>query len=187
MPVEVFIHDPETLAWALRADIDAGKPGMHHMVAEGRLQGPRPGAAERLQARARAGLAAGPPPLTSEQLEMFRYHLTDRLIDLRDERDPAEQTAIGVWVYLSLSELILRGRGAWAATGKWIPRHLKALDPALERNFSAAFEALFARHDAGPLLAFAEGALAPHGGELFEGYESQAADSARLAEHPEPE
>ncbi len=185
MPVEVFLHDPETLAWSLQADIDAGKPGMHSMVADGRIQGPRPAAAERLQARAHTGLAAGPPPWGPEQLALFRYHITDRLIDLRDERDPAEATAIGVWLYLSLSELILRGRGAWAATGKWIPRHLRALDPALERDFTAAFEALFARHDAGPLIAFAEAVMAPHGGPLFEGYESLADELSRLAEDPE--
>jgi predicted nucleotidyltransferase len=185
MPVEVFVHDPETLAWALQADIDAGKPGMHSMVADGRILGPRPAAAERLQARARAGLAAGPPPFEPEQIELYRYHITGHLDDLRDERDPAEVVSIGAWLYLSLADLMLRGRGRWAGTAKWIPRYLKALDPALERRFTAAFEALFARADRAPLIALAEAELAPHGGPLFDGYESHADASARLAATPD--
>jgi predicted nucleotidyltransferase len=184
-PVEVFIHDPETLAWSLNADIEAGKPGMHSMVSEGRILGPRPAAAERLQARARARLAAGPPPFTPEQVDLYRYHITDRLIDLRDERDAAEVVAIGVWLYLSLAELMLRGRGRWMGTGKWIPRHLRALDPALERRFSEAFEALFTRRDPALVIALADAEMAPHGGPLFDGYESSSAEAARLPEAPE--
>lgn len=187
MPVEVFLHDPETLAWCFNADLEAGRPGMHHMVAEGRILGPRPAIAERLRARARAGLDAGPPPLKPEQLDQYRYHVTDRINDLRDERDPAEVVATGVWLYDALAALILRGQGRWMGTGKWTPRHLKALDPALERRFSAAFESLFARGDAGPVIALAEAELAPHGGLLFEGYRSDAAESARLPEPPEAE
>ena len=181
-PVEVFIHDPQTLAWSLQADVDAGKPGMHDMVAEGRIQGPRTGTLERLQARAQAGLAAGPGPLPPASIDAFRYHITDRLTDLADERDPAEVLAIGVWLYIALADLMLRGRGRWAATGKWIPRHLAAIDPALEGRFSGAFEALFARRDAAAVIALAEAELAPHGGLLFEGYRSEADASARLAD-----
>jgi hypothetical protein len=185
MPVEVFLHDPETLAWYFNADREAGRPGMHNMVAEGRSVGPRPAFAERLRAQARAGLAAGPPPFKPEQLDLFRYHITDRINDLRDEREPAEVVATGVWLYDALASLILRGRGRWMGTGKWIPRHLKAFDPGLERRFSTAFEALFARCDAGPVIALAEAELAPHGGLLFDGYRSESAESARLAQAPE--
>ena len=187
MPVEAFIHDPETLAWFLNADIEAGKPGMHSMVSDGRILGPRPAAAERLRARAKAGLAAGPPPFKPEQIEQYRYHITGHLDDLRDERDPDEIVSIGVWLYLSLAEVMLRGRGGWMGTAKWIPRYLKALDPALERRFTAAFDALFARHDPALVIALAEVELAPHGGLLFDGYVSQAEPSARLAQAPEAE
>jgi Nucleotidyltransferase domain len=185
VPAEAFIHDPETLAWYFDADLKAGRPAMLNMVSEGRILGPRPAAARRLQDRARALLAAGPPPFEPEQLAQYRYHLTDRLNDLREASDPAEMVATGVWIYLSLAELTLRGRGAWFGTGKWVARCLKALDPALERQFSAAFEALFARHDARPVIALAEAELARHGGLLFDGYESQAETSSRMAEDQE--
>ena len=187
MPVEVFLHDPETLGWYFNADLEAGRPGMHHMVADGRILGPRPAIAKRLRAQARAGLAAGPPPLKPEQLDLFRYHITDRINDLRDERDPAEVVGTGVWLYDALASLMLRTRGRWMGTGKWTPRHLKALDPALERRFSAAFEALFARCDAGPVIALAEAELKACGGLLFEGYRSESPETARLPAAPAPE
>jgi hypothetical protein len=183
--VEVFVHDPETLAWSLNADVEAGKPGMHTMVSDGRILGPRTAAAERLQAHARARLADGPPPLTPAQVEEYRYHITGQVDDLRDPRDPAEIVSIGAWLYLSLADVALRSRGRWAGTAKWIPRYLNALDPALEQRFSSAFEALFARHDPGPVIALAEAELAQHGGLLFEGYRSEAAESARLPAEPE--
>jgi hypothetical protein len=37
------------------------------------------------------------------------------------------------------------------------------------------------------VIALAEAELAPHGGLLFDGYESQAEASSRLAEPPAPE
>jgi hypothetical protein len=181
-PVEAFVHDSGTLRWMLKEDVAAGKPAMHTMVAEGRIVGPRRAAARRWQARARKVLAAGPPLMAPDELARYRYLITCRLEDLRDPRGPAEMTATGAWLYAVLAELILRGRGAWAATAQWIPRALKAQDPALEAAFTAAFDALFARHDPTPLTAFVEEALQPYGGLLFEGYENQMPAEARIDE-----
>lgn len=184
LPVDVFLHDPETMAWVFQADIDAGKSGNITMVAEGRIVGPRPEAAHALQARARQLLDAGPPPLTPEQRDQFRFHITGRLEDLRDPRPPAEMVATGAWLHLALADFILRSRGRWAATGKWTPRALAELDPQMEAAFSAAFDALFARLDAGPLIDFTEQVMAPFGGLLAIGHQSQSPPSARLAKLP---
>jgi len=171
-PVEAFVHDPETLAWAWRDEANVGRAAFRTMVAEGRIVGPRRRGAAAIQRRAQSWLAKGPPPLTPEQRDRARYHITDKIGDLRDPR-PAEQLpALAFALYDPIAELILRGAGQWAANGKWIPRRLRALDPALADDFVAAFEALLARKDPAPLIAFAERVLAPHGGWLFEGYES---------------
>jgi len=179
-PVEAFIHDGETLRWMLRVDSDAGKPGMHTMVAEGRIVGPRQDQARRWQALARDALAAGPPPMPQEMRDLYRYLITCRIEDLQDPRGPADRVATGAWLYSSLADLILRGRGAWAATAQWIPRTLKALDPELEAAFTAAFDALFTRQDPAPLTAFPPEALAPYGGLLFEGYLSHMPPESRI-------
>jgi hypothetical protein len=161
LPVDVFIHDGETLRWTFQADLDAGKPAYLTMASEGRIVGPRQDEARGLQERARELLRAGPPPLSDDQREQFRFLITDRIGDLRDRRDAGEWIATGAWLYLVMADFILRTRGEWAATAKWIPRTLAAVDPALEVAFSRAFEALFARGDPATLIDFAEEILVP--------------------------
>jgi hypothetical protein len=182
LPVDVFIHDGETLRWTFQADLDAGKPAYLTMAAEGRIVGPRQDEARGLQARARELLRAGPPPLSDDQREQFRFLITDRIGDLRDRRSAGEWIATGAWLYLVMADFILRSRGEWAATAKWIPRTLATVDPALEAAFARAFDDLFTRGDPAALIAFAEETLAPFGGLLFEGYEAQSPPSARLKE-----
>jgi hypothetical protein len=59
-PVETFIHDPETLAWAFRDEARVARCAMLSMVSESRICGSRRRGAKALQARARARLAKGP-------------------------------------------------------------------------------------------------------------------------------
>jgi hypothetical protein len=150
------------------------------MVSEGRIVGPRPEAARQLQDRACQMLRDGPPPLSAEQLDQFRYLITCRVDDLRDPRDVREGVATGAWLYLVLADFVLRSRGQWAQTAKWIPRGLTAFDPQLEVAFTRAFDDLFVRHDPTAVVAFTETVLAPFGGPLLDGYESQSPPSARL-------
>lgn len=180
-PVEVFLHDPETLAFTFKEGADLGRPGMISMVADGRLCGPRPEAGRGWRRNARKLMRDGPPPMDAARRDSLRYHITDRVDDLRDPR-PAEQlVALGAQLYDPIAELILRGAGRWAGNGKWIPRHLRGLDPQVAERFVAAFDALYARGDPGPLIGFAECALAPHGGWLFEGYQSAWPATNRIA------
>jgi hypothetical protein len=180
-PVETFLHDPETLAWAFRDEAQLGRCAMTNMVAESRIVGPRVGVATRLQRGARRRLAQGPPPMTAARRDLLRYHITDRIGDLRDPRPAEELPALGVQLYDPISELILRGAGQWAGNGKWIPRRLRALDPKLAEAFIAAFDALYGRRDPAPLIALAERALAPNGGWLFDGYQSAWPATHRIA------
>ncbi|MGH6956633.1 MAG: hypothetical protein ACREEW_08230 [Caulobacteraceae bacterium] len=170
--IEAFIHDPETLAWALKEDRRVGRPAMINMIAECRLVGPELEEGRRWRTRAKALLRTGPGPLSDERRDQLRYHVGDRIEDLRDPRTSAETIALGVSLFDPLAELALRSRGAWSANGKWIPKRLAALDPDLADAFSSAFEALFARHDPTAVIALAEAVSAPVGGLLFEGYES---------------
>ncbi len=50
--------------------------------------------------------------------------------------------------------------------------------------FDAAFTDLFERRDAGPLIGFAERALAPFGGRLFDGYRAESKPEERTAAPP---
>ena len=134
-------------------------PGPTSILAEGRIVGPRRVWAAALQARARAILAAGPPPLDQARTDYLRYHITDKLDDLRDPRLPHEVVAIVAWLYAFLTEFLFRSRGRWAANAKWAPRQLRAMDPVLEEDLDYALEALLTRHDVRPLIDFTGRAL----------------------------
>ena len=178
-PVEAFVHDPETLHWFIDQDVERGRPTLPNMLAEGRLIGPRIATGTPLQIEARQILATGPPPLAGERLDTIRYQITDRLDDLCGERNAAEIQAIGIGLYQPLGDLILLGRSRWTGVGKWLPRLLHRLDPALAGQFDAAFRDLFINADRGALIALANAELDRHGGRLFEGDHRQAPATAR--------
>ena len=186
VPVDAFVHDRETLRAFFGKDVDAGKSAMLTMAIEGRIVGPRPGAAEAMKAEAKTLLASGPPPFDKAALELFRYGITSRIEDLQDPRPWPEVLATAAWLHLALADFILRANGRWAATGKWVPRALDGFDPELAAAFDAAFADLFERRDVGPLISFAEQALAPFGGRLFDGYRAEAKAEERIASPPSP-
>ena len=180
VPVETFVQDDETLRWFLRADCQRGRPVLLNIVAEGRIIGPRPDAAAAWQARAKELLAAGPLPLSEQEVDQLRYEVTEKIDDLRDHRGHAEIIAVGASVYLSLADLGLRGRGCWSGSGKWSPRLLARADSELAARFASAFDRLFADRDPNPVIAFAEAELSLHGGLLFEAAQQFAPVTARL-------
>ncbi|MBB6366749.1 hypothetical protein FHR56_001862 [Xanthomonas sacchari] len=169
VPVEAFVHDPGTLAWFLDEDAARGRPSLLHMIAEGHIVGTATDAAHALQAQVAARLQAGPPALTPAQRDALRYEITDLIDDLCGERSAAEIVAIGALLHPRLAELALRGRGHWYGSGKWVPRLLARMDPAVGARFEQAFATLFASADCAPVLALAQQELAAHGGRLFDG------------------
>ena len=174
IPFEAFVHDEETFRWFLNTDAEAGLPVLIRMVTEGAVIGPRPLRAEALRRKAEDIYAKGPPPLDREKLDRMRYVISRLLEDLGDERPDAEQMAIGAALYQSLGDFILRSNRQWSGSGKWLPRQVTAFDAALGDDFTRAFEGLFRRGDVEPVQAFANQALAPHGGLLFAGYRADA-------------
>ncbi len=185
-PVEAFVHDPETLRAFFGKDVKAGKSATLTMVVEGRIVGFRPEPAEAMKAEAQVILARGPPPLDRGALDHFRYGITSRVEDLRDQRPWPEVVATGVWLHLALADFVLRANGRWAAAAKWVPRALAAFDPALATAFEAAFADLLERRDTGRLISFAEQTLAPFGGCLFDGYRADAKADERISFPPAP-
>jgi predicted nucleotidyltransferase len=170
VPVDVFVHDAETLRLYWRKDIEAGKPAMLTMTREGVVVGPNHALAEGLKVEAEAIYAAGLPALDAAAIDRWRMLLTDRMDDLKNARPWPELMATGVWLHMATGDFVLRANQRWGATAKWVPRTLAAFDPALADAHAAAFEAFFARREAAAVIAFVEDVLAPFGGPLFDGY-----------------
>ncbi len=174
LPVEAFVHDPETLSWFLEQDRKEGHPALIGMLVEGVLIGARQNIAVELKKRARLIFAEGPPHLPSDAMERLRYAITDKLDDLEADRSPAELIAIGAALYPLLVELILRGSNRWNGNGKWNARLLNEMDTSIAQQFETAFRDLYNSSKTGPLLKLADKVLEPHGGRLFSGYRSNA-------------
>jgi predicted nucleotidyltransferase len=174
IPVETFIHDPETLSWFLELDRKDGHPTLIGMLIEGMLIGPRQDTGHEFKKRAQQMFAEGPPPLSADALQRLRYAITDKLDDLEADRSPAEVIAIGAALYPLLVELTLRGSNRWNGSGKWSARLLNQMNASVAQQFETAFLNLYNRSDTRTVIQFADNLLEQHGGRLFSGYRSDA-------------
>lgn len=178
-PVEVFVHDPQTLRAFQLDDIASGRPSMTQMVREGI---PIPASSPWVEAIKREAdmlYERGPKPLSTEQVDAHRYGISDLLEDLVGAADYRERVAIGVRLYEQLSDFYFRSQDRWSAAGKWIPR-LMAEEGRVGGDFLAAFDALLRDDDPDPILAWARSLLALHGGPLFAGYRRDAPPDMRV-------
>jgi hypothetical protein len=179
IPVETFVHDPETLSWFLERDRQDGHPALVGMLVEGVLIGRSQQTASDFKNHASQLLAAGPPPLNPDALQRLRYGITDKLDDLAADRSPTERIAIGAALYPLLVELALRGNNHWNGTGKWSARLLHQMNPPLAQQFESAFLSLYDGSVTHAVIQLADTLLSPHGGRLFAGYHSNAPASWR--------
>jgi hypothetical protein len=176
-PIDTFVHDEETIEYYFaEQDRASGVGAIMWMVRDGVPVPAETPLARRVKARANALLEAGPPPLSTTEVEYRRYTITGLLDDLAAPRNDGEARAIVASLYPLLGNLWLRNGGRWGANGKTIPRRLAVADADWARRFDAAFAAAFAgRHET--LIGLADEILAPTGGRLFDGY-SATSDAA---------
>jgi hypothetical protein len=174
-PVEAFIHDTQTLRYFFEEiDAKSGCPSLPQMVAEGIPIAGRDEFAETLKDEARKVIAQGPPRWDEDQINNKRYQITDLLDDMSDPRSPAELTASGARLYELLADFYLRSNHQWSATGKTIPRRLRAVNSTIADQFETAFTQLFCESSTRAVIELAEQVLKPFGGKLFDGYRSDA-------------
>ncbi|MBX3168078.1 MAG: GNAT family N-acetyltransferase [Candidatus Eremiobacteraeota bacterium] len=166
-PVELFVHDPETLAHFFESGRQSGVPSLAAMVAEG-LELPEPTERSRhWKEQARELLRQGPPAWDSRQLQAARYAITDVCDDLRSPRGPEQAMASACRLYELLANFALRANGRWSATGKSLPGQLELLEPGLASLFTDAFAQVFREQNPQALLELTDRLLDPFGGRLF--------------------
>ena len=165
--VELFVHDPETLAYFCAQDRQRGVPSLPAMLAEG-LEVPQSTSfSRRLKSEAIALLKNGPPAWGQPDIDQARYALSDICDDLRQPRNHAERVASGCRLYPAVAEFFLRTQHQWSATGKSIPGRLAQANPERADQFAQAFQQLFENQDAGAVLQLCQEIVQPYGGFLF--------------------
>ncbi len=173
-PVEVFAHDPETLAYFFDEDRSAGRPSLAQMISEA-IAVPEGTAWESAgRACARATIAETPPRPPPDAIERARYALTDLLDDFRDDRPRADLVAIACQLYPEVSHFILKSHGRWLGSGKTLPRLVRSAAPELSAQLEQGFETFFRTGERAPAIAAAVRALEQFGGEVFDGFRADA-------------
>ncbi|MEU4293539.1 nucleotidyltransferase domain-containing protein [Kribbella sp. NPDC026596] len=171
-PVELFVHTEKSLAHFSGKDQDRRQPTMMRLVGESVVLLDTDGSGVRLQEACLAEVAAGPKPLTSTELDLLRYTITNLLDDLSDATGD-ERTAIASILWQDAARLLLTGARHWSGTGKGLLREVVAYDKAHGTDHAQALMH-GVRTDDNTLAEAVDRILAAHGGRLFDGFELAA-------------
>ena len=106
-PVELFVHDPETLQYFCEQDCwRDGVPSLPAMVSEG-IALPNPsGLSKELKAYADKLIAAGPKPWGEREIDDSRYAITDLVEDMKAPRSLDELHACATRLYSLVADTI---------------------------------------------------------------------------------
>ncbi len=168
-PVELFVHTEGTWHAFVEREIRRRRSPLLWMCADGLLLFDTDGLGARLGAAARELAVGGPPAATAEELEDWRYAITDLLDDLAGSTDQAETLFIAAELARRVGELALNASGSWCGGGKWLARRLDAAAPGLAaRLHDSVREALGGRVES--LVDVTDEVLGQVGGRLWAGY-----------------
>lgn len=171
-PVELFVHTEKSLAFFADKDQKRRQPTMLRLVGESVVLLDTDGSGARLQQAALAEVAAGPTPLSSEDLDLLRYMVTNLLDDLIGASGD-ERTAICSVLWQDAARLLLTGAGHWSGTGKGLLREVMAYDRSHGTDHARALmEGVRSADDR--LVDEVDRILEPYGGRLFAGFELAA-------------
>lgn len=172
-PVELFVHSHSSLEHYREKDLLRRQASIFRLVGESLVLVDVHGDGARLQQESLDQLAAGPPPLTDNELQSQRYGLTDLIMDLEGAIDPSEQLIIAAGLLHSASTLLLAGTGHWTGANKGLLRELRAYDQAQRTTWAETLPSGVVAVQTGdrrPMITACDRILQAFGGRLFDGF-----------------
>jgi predicted nucleotidyltransferase len=171
-PVELFVHNEKSLRYFADKDQARRQPTMMRLVGESVVLVDADGSGARLQQEFVAEVAAGPKPLSADELSLLRYTITDLLEDLAGAVGDV-RLAVASVLWQEAARLLLTGAGHWSGTGKGLLREVTTYDVAHGTDHATALlDGVRALDDR--LVLAVDRVLAEHGGRLFAGFELSA-------------
>lgn len=167
-PVETFVHTPETLTYFFELENAENIPSLAVMISEGIAVPNDTDLSKKLKARANR-ILENPTQITKEEIDRFRYGITDLLDDIREPRSKETLIGAATGLYPILAEFYLRTNGNWSAKRKAIPKYLQKANPEFAEKFCDGFEELFVLGNTDKIIKLSEEILEPHGGLYFDG------------------
>lgn len=168
-PIEVFVHNHETILHYFEKDCQRARPSLPRMVHEGIPIIYHP-IIDTLKGEAEKRLQGGPPKWSSEMMDMKRYFITDALDDFIGSTDRGECIFIAGSIGESLHEFVLRTHDHWIGSSKWIVKALKEYDESFAEEYVLAFDQFFRNGEKQPIIRLVDSVLKPFGGRLFDGF-----------------
>jgi hypothetical protein len=168
-PIEVFVHNKETLIDYFKRDCERARPSLPRMVAEGIIIKDN-GSSSTFKETARKLLSAGPQEWNSSTLMLKRYFLTDLLDDFIGSTNQGESIFIAGSLAEALHEFVLRTNGRWVGSSKWIVRALNEYDREFADTFVNSFDYFYKTGDKQGVISLVDTVLKPYGGRLFHGF-----------------
>ena len=171
-PVELFVHTEKSLRYFADKDQLRRQPTMMRLVGESIVLLDTDGSGARLKQEYLAEVAAGPKPLSTDELDLLRYMITNLLDDLSDAEGDV-RLAITSVLWQDAARLLLTGAGHWSGTGKGLLRELTTYDVAHGTDYATVLlDGVRASDDR--LVVAVNRILAAYGGRLFNGFELAA-------------
>ena len=171
-PVELFVHTEKSLRYFADKDQLRRQPTMMRLVGESVVLVDTDGSGAQLQQEYLAEVAAGPKPLSTDELDLLRYTVTDLLEDLSAAEGDV-RLAITSVLWQEAARLLLTGARHWSGTGKGLLREVTAYDVAHGTDHAVRLlDGVRASDDR--LMVAVDRILARHGGRLFSGFELAA-------------
>lgn len=173
-PIEFFVHNIKAQDYYFEKDRLRGMCVMPTLVGTGIIIPKSDHRLKQQQIKAQKIIAAGPPLLTCNEIDLSRYQLTDLIDDLLGVTNSEERHAILVQLYNKAGDFYLRGQGLWSGVGKALIRKLREQRPVYAERFSKAFTEAFQTGVSDAVVTIATEVLDHHGGRLRDGYRSLA-------------
>ena len=126
--------------------------------------------AQGLQDEAIAGLERGPDELTRQEIDTYRYVITDWLDDFIDSKSYEESLFIAYDLAAKVGEFLLAYNRKWIGERKWLYRALQKLDQESADHLIEELKGFYQTGSKEGLIGIVVRVLDLAGGKLYEGY-----------------
>jgi predicted acetyltransferase/predicted nucleotidyltransferase len=170
-PIEVFAYNLSSYKKYFKSDYERARPSLIRMISEGLIIKDN-GIIETIKKEANHILEKGPEEWSEQMIRTKRYFITDALDDFIGCNNRDEEIFIASTLTESTHEFVLRTKGQWIGTSKWMVRALKHYDKNFAKEFVNVFDIFYKTGQKDLVIQLVDNVLKPYGGRLFKGYSS---------------
>jgi len=168
--IEVFVGSREYNEEKVKHFQGRHIPSFLTSYAEGIVLKDHQNFAQELQDKARAVLERGPDALTPQEIDTYRYVITDWMDNFVDSKSYEESLFIAYDLAAKAGEFLLAHNRKWTGERKWLYRALQKLDQEVADRLVEELKWFYQTGNKEGLIEVVVRVLNLVGGKLYEGY-----------------